>query len=123
MKIIFIADYFLEDGLLGGGELNNHEFIKVAIDLGNDVVKMNSANVTPDFIKENINERFIVSNFVLLSKECKDLLTEEAKYLICANPGFTLQWFEPIYILKISVVWAAIFGLNRVWTNLKKCQT
>ena len=82
MKIIFIADYFLEDGLLGGGELNNHEFIKVAVDLGNHIIKMNSANVTPEFIKENINERFIVSNFVLLSKECKDLLTKEAKYLI-----------------------------------------
>lgn len=104
MKIIFIADYFLEDGLLGGGELNNHEFIKVATELGNDVIKMNSVNATPEFIEENIKERFIISNFVILSQESKDLLTEKAVYLIYEhdhkylperNPAIYLNFIAP----------------------------
>ena len=29
MRIIFVADVFVEDGILGGGELNNDEFINL----------------------------------------------------------------------------------------------
>ena len=45
MKIIFIADLFVEDGILGGGELNNEEFIRIADSAGHDVIKINSKYV------------------------------------------------------------------------------
>ncbi len=39
MKIAFLADFFVEDGINGGGELNNEELIKLLINKGNDVKK------------------------------------------------------------------------------------
>jgi hypothetical protein len=40
MKIAFLADFFVEDGINGGGELNNEELIKLLINKGNDVIKV-----------------------------------------------------------------------------------
>jgi len=34
MKIAFLADLFVEDGINGGGELNNEELIKLLINKG-----------------------------------------------------------------------------------------
>ena len=82
MKIIFIADVFVEDGILGGGELNNEEFIKIASSRGIDVFKINSRFATPEFINQNIKADFIVGNFIHLSDESKNLLTSRANYAI-----------------------------------------
>jgi hypothetical protein len=82
MKIIFIADVFVEDGITGGGELNNDEFIKIALSRGIDVFKVNSRFVTPKFINENIEADFIVANFIHLSDESKNLLISKTNYAI-----------------------------------------
>jgi len=82
MKIIFIADVFVEDGILGGGELNNDEFIKIALSRDIDVFKTNSRFVTPKFINENIGADFIIANFIQLSDESKNLLASKANYAI-----------------------------------------
>ena len=49
MKIIFIADFFVEQ-ILGGGELNNDELLKMLAQDGHEVLKINSHQVTPEFI-------------------------------------------------------------------------
>ena len=82
MKIIFIADVFVEDGISGGGELNNDEFIKIASSKGIDVFKVNSRFVTPKFINDNVGADFIVANFIQLSDESKNLLTSKVNYAI-----------------------------------------
>ena len=93
MKIVFIADFFLND-VLGGGELNNEELIEILIAKGNSVEKTQSHLVTIDFIKENKNNFFLISNFVNLKKECRNLLHQfnyaiyehDHKYLRTRNP-------------------------------------
>ena len=65
MNIIFIADYFVEH-VLGGGELNNAELIIMLSDKGHTVKKHQSQFITPQFLKANLNNFFIVSNFVNL---------------------------------------------------------
>ena len=52
MKIIFIADFFVEQ-VLGGGELNNDELLKTLVSNGHGIIKMNSHNLTESFIKNN----------------------------------------------------------------------
>ena len=42
MKIVFVADVFVEDGILGGGELNNHVFCEIITSKGHEVIKIHS---------------------------------------------------------------------------------
>ena len=76
MKINFIADFFLKDmieaGVPGGGELNNHEVIISLADKGYVVDSRNTFLVSPEWLQKRDN--FIISNFMHLSEECKDLL-------------------------------------------------
>ena len=80
-KIVFIADFFLDD-ILGGGELNNEELIKVLIDRGHSVKKIHSHLITEGFLKKNKNNSFIIANFVNLSKSCINFLTSKCSYVI-----------------------------------------
>ena len=63
MKIIFIADFFVEQ-ILGGGELNNEELLQLLVADDHRVIKMNSHNLTEAFIKNNKDANFIIANFV-----------------------------------------------------------
>ncbi len=71
MKIVFIADFFA-DQLLGGGELNNEELIKILDESSHQVTKISSHLVTPYCIETHKNAKFIVANFVNLSQESLD---------------------------------------------------
>ena len=82
MKIILIADFFVEDGVLGGGELNNDEFAKIAASQGIEIKKIHSHVVTTNLINENIESKFVVANFLRMPEECKNLLTNKADYVI-----------------------------------------
>ena len=95
MKIIFIADLFVEDGILGGGELNNEEFIRIADSAGHDVTKINSRHVTPRMILENKDAKFIVANFVQLNEETKTQLTDNANYIIYEHDHKYLPLRDP----------------------------
>jgi|TARA_Y100000310_G_scaffold319432_1_gene374692 hypothetical protein len=102
MKFIFIADFFVEH-ILGGGELNNEECMKILISQGHTVSKLQSHLVTSIFIERNKNANFIVANFVNLRQECKSaLLTtkyviyeHDHKYLKTRNPAFYKDFIAP----------------------------
>ena len=99
-KIVFVADFFVEH-ILGGGELNNEEIIKIFQQKKYDVVKIQSHLVDIQFLKANRNSFFIVSNFVNLSFQCRTELREleyviyehDHKYLKSRNPA-TYEDFE-----------------------------
>ena len=94
MKIIFIADFFVEQ-ILGGGELNNEELLQLLVADGHGVIKMNSHNLTESFIKNNKDAHFIIANFVnikssLLEKfyDKKYIIYEhDHKYMKSRNPS------------------------------------
>ena len=102
MKIIFIADFFVED-VLGGGELNNEECIKILISKGHEVVKRQSHQVDVSYIDKNKDNNFIVANFVNLHQDCIDALLKTSyiiyehdhKYLKSRNPAPFKDFIAP----------------------------
>lgn len=92
-KIVFIADFFSED-IIGGGELNNEELIKL-LNLQYEVIKIRSHDVSEIFVESNKDCFFIVANFVNLSQSAKNsLLTKkyiiyehDHKYINTRNPS------------------------------------
>ena len=78
MKIIFIADFFIDE-VPGGGELNNEELINLfnsTKNYYNDIGKIKSSDVSLGFLKDNSDSSFIVLNFINLHPDCRDFLKE-----------------------------------------------
>jgi len=103
-KIVFIADFFVENGLLGGGELNNDELCNLLIRAKHSLIKIKSAEVTEEFLYKNRSSKFIISNFIQLNPRFRDLLTEHCKYVIyehdhkylkSRNPSFYTDYVAP----------------------------
>jgi hypothetical protein len=102
VKIVFIADFFV-DQVLGGGELNNEELIEMLIKDGHEVKKINSHLVTANFIEENRDSKFIVANFVNLRPSCIEALynkqyviyEHDHKYLTTRDPGQFENFIAP----------------------------
>ena len=81
-KIIFIADFFVEQGVNGGAEICNEQLMQMFISDGYEITKINSNHVTSETISLNKNDKFfIVANFMMLKEECK-LALSQASYLI-----------------------------------------
>jgi len=80
VKFLIVADV-LSSELLGGGEINNKILCDELNSRGYISQEVKSTSVTPQFIQNNIDNYFIVSNFVLLSKESREEL-RKAKYVI-----------------------------------------
>jgi hypothetical protein len=93
-NIVFIADYFVED-YNGGAELVNEELIKILLNKGHHVDKIKSQDVTTEFLDENCEKYFILSNFMRLNKLPKEklknlnyvLYEHDHKYLVTRNPA------------------------------------
>tara|TARA_R110000824_G_scaffold30310_1_gene99910 strand:+ start:1957 stop:2805 length:849 start_codon:yes stop_codon:yes gene_type:complete len=95
MRIVFVADFFVEDGLLGGGELNNDEVIRILSNFGHEILKINSSQVTPKFLHDNKDVSFIIANFIALARPCLDILTREVKYIIYEHDHKYLTTRDP----------------------------
>lgn len=80
-KIIYISDFFVNE-VLGGGELNDFELLKILDSQGSNIEKIKSNHVTLHILKENKDSNFIISNFINLKKECKDYIIRSCKYII-----------------------------------------
>jgi translation elongation factor EF-G len=94
MKIAFLADFFVEDGLNGGGELNNDELIKLLINKGNDVKKYHTYGLTIENLPDK-ETKIIVGNFIGLAREVKDYITESYSYIIYEHDHKYLKTRDP----------------------------
>ena len=134
MDYIFISDFFV-DQVLGGGELNDDELVKL-IKQKNRVKKINSHKVLESFIFENINSNYIISNFINLPERCKDLISKRCnyiiyehdhKYLIDRNPGRYDKFTAPksniinynFYKNSKAVLCQSEFHKSIIYRNLK----
>jgi glycosyltransferase involved in cell wall biosynthesis len=77
--IVFVADFFLEQGIGGGAERYNEVLINDLVKSGRCVNKVNSHLLHPHQINEKCY--YIVANFMNLSEECKRALKNN-RYLI-----------------------------------------
>ena len=67
-KIIFISDYFV-DQHLGGAEINDNTLIELLKKENLFHSKINSNQVTEEFIVSNLDKLFVISNFALLNMQ------------------------------------------------------
>jgi hypothetical protein len=80
MKIVFISDFYLEQGINGGAEICNNELLN-HIKKKHDLIKFNSREISYNDIIENKDNFFIVSNFMFLEDKIKNCLLN-LKYVI-----------------------------------------
>jgi len=100
--IVFVADFFVNE-ILGGGELNNEEFIQIAAQRL-PVKKINSHNVTLNFLYEYRDANFVIANYINLRSDAKDYITNnlsyviyehDHKYLVNRNPALFEDFVAP----------------------------
>jgi hypothetical protein len=78
--LVFIADHFV-DAVVGGGELNNEEFIKI-VKRSRTIKKINSHFVTLNFLEQNSKSFFIIANFLNLKQDLRDYISDKIDYVI-----------------------------------------
>ena len=79
--IVYISDFFLEH-ILGGGELNDDELLKILNHNNHKILKIRSNLVTINILEKKQDSFFIISNFIALSDECKQYLSDNLDYMI-----------------------------------------
>ena len=82
MKVIFIADFFVESGVLGGGELNNDVFCNLVMESEHDLYKIESHNVDINFLRKNSDCKFVIANFVNLTHNTANYISNTLDYVI-----------------------------------------
>ena len=109
-NIVYIADSIYPE-FIGGGELNDFELCKI---LENDfkVKKEKSANVTIDFLSKNKNSFFILSNFLLLNKDCYDFILNNLKYVIYEHDHKYLRSRNPAAYINFKAPDSQIINLQ-----------
>ena len=99
---VFIADFFSHE-IVGGGELNNEELIKILQEKGNEVISLKSSQTSQDMIERYAGAYFIIANFMALREESKDKIMSEQyiiyehdhKYLKSRNPAKYENFIAP----------------------------
>tara|TARA_R100001082_G_C4365742_1_gene161838 strand:+ start:369 stop:1988 length:1620 start_codon:yes stop_codon:yes gene_type:complete len=133
--IVYISDFFLEH-ILGGGELNDDELLKILNEKNHNIVKIRSNIVTIDMLQQKQDSFFIISNFINLNDECKQYLSDNLDYIIYEhdhkyvsnrNPAFFRNFEVPnkeivnyfFYKNARSVFCQSTFHKNIAFKNLK----
>lgn len=94
-EIIYVSDFFDTD-IQGGAELNDAELLKLFLENDYSVTKIRSNEVTVDFLKENSDIFFIISNFINLNIECKNYL-KDLSYIIYEHDHKYLKQRNPLF--------------------------
>ena len=102
MSFVFSADFFASE-IKGGAELNDQEAISCLETIGHDTISVHSEDLTPTFIKDHQDHKFIISNFIKLSHESKQCLQDcsyiiyehDHKYLKTRDPGRYKDFIAP----------------------------
>ena len=102
MKLIFVADFFVNK-VLGGGELNNDELKLILKSKNIEIEEIESHLVTREYILNNKHNKFVIFNFVNLNQEHKDeimnhdyiIYEHDHKYIRTRNPGLYRNFVAP----------------------------
>ena len=109
--IIFVADVFV-DQIIGGGELNNDELIKILRSQGCTVTEKKSYEITLGFLKSRLKSKFIISNFIFLPLEIKDFIEQKCDYLIYEHDHKYLTTRDPSVFENYQAPKKNIINLN-----------
>lgn len=93
-NIVFVADFYVDE-VVGGGELNNDELIKILKSLERKVLCLKSRDCSPEFIEENLDSSYIIANFISLPEQSKKILEKKCRYLIYEHDHKYLKSRDP----------------------------
>lgn len=94
MKIAFLADVFVEDGINGGGELNNEELIKLLENKDILVKKYHTHNLQVSNLPDE-DYSLIIGNFLALPPETKSHISDKRNYIIYEHDHKYLKTRDP----------------------------
>ena len=100
--IIFIADFFSNQHT-GGAELHDDVVIKYFNNTNRLFAKVNTSNLTEQFIEDNLNKTWFISNFVGLRNTHKAILAKKCKYLIYEHDYKFIDARNPIFFEDFKV--------------------
>jgi hypothetical protein len=92
-RITIVSDFFANE-INGGAELVDAEVVSLLIQDGKEVYKIKSSSLTENFIKEHLNDFYIVSNFVAMSERAKKFL-KQTDYVIYEHDHKYLRIRDP----------------------------
>jgi|TARA_R110000824_G_scaffold98876_2_gene235675 hypothetical protein len=93
--IIMVMDFYFSE-IKGGAELNAETLIDRFSDVGYNIKKVKSASLTVDFLKQNVDKKFIFSNFIFVSKDCREYAIQNLQYAIYEQDHKYLKTRNPI---------------------------
>ena len=105
-KVVFVADFFREQ-INGGAESNDGVLINRLSELGFDITTVASSDVSVEFVLENRGNKFIISNFVRLSKDAMSVLASACDYIIYEHDHKYVSTRDPsvfVDFLMLSIV-------------------
>lgn len=94
-QVIFLQDFFAHQHL-GGAELHDDVVAQYFESQGLLFAKVNTYNLTPEYILEHADKKWFISNFVALKNVCKALLAKHCRYLIYEHDYKFLKNRNPI---------------------------
>lgn len=105
---MYLSDLFLSD-IIGGAEQNDFELIQLLKDRNIEVNQMYSKSLSLDFLRQNKNQKYIISNFTQVDKFCLEYLTENCDYIIYEHDHKYLttrdpSWFDDYLAPKESII-------------------
>jgi hypothetical protein len=123
MKIVFIADAFIED-ILGGGEICNECVINNYKNNNVEVIKLHSYKSNLETIKSLKNSFFIIGNFIGLKTDVLEYITNNLNYIIYEHDYKFLKSRNPAKYFNFIAPYEEIVYYN-FYKNAKKvfCQS
>jgi len=94
-QVIFLQDFFAHQHL-GGAELHDDVVAQYFESQELLFAKVNTYNLTPEYILEHTDKKWFISNFVALKNVCKALLAKHCRYLIYEHDYKFLKNRNPI---------------------------
>jgi hypothetical protein len=93
VKYIIVSDFFLED-FVGGAALNDEEVLKIFEQEEEEITKVRSENVTLEFLEENKDAFYIISNFFSMPDDSLEKL-KSLNYLLYAHDYKFVKHMNP----------------------------
>ena len=113
-KIIFLQDFFAHQ-INGGAELHDKIVIDYFDNNGLLFECVNSAAITTDYIKRNVDKVWFISNFAFLKNVHKALISKSCNYLIYEHDYKFIDVRNPIFFDNFEVP-----SINKININFYK---
>jgi hypothetical protein len=101
-KVIFVQDYYIED-IIGGAELHDQVVLEHFVEKDMLYDKKRTYQIDKNYVENNLDKVWFISNFVLLKSDVKALIAKKCKYIIYEHDYKFVDSRNPIYFKNFVV--------------------